>query len=217
METLRLVLLGPPASGKGTQGQLMNARWGVPVTSIGEMLRHEIVAGTPLGVRAAGFMSNSSLVPDDVALQVVENWMTGHGDSFVFDGFPRTVGQAEALDTFLASRGTPLQAVLWLELDRASIEARVRLRVICRRCGRTFQVGGQAPSAGGPCPVCGSPLSVRDDDDPATLAHRMEQYARHTEPLLKFYEERHLLRRINAGLEAEEVFVQIEATTHQAA
>lgn len=196
---------------------MMSERWGVPVTSIGEMLRNEIAAGTPLGARAAVSMADSSLVPDEIALQVVENWMTGHGDSFVFDGFPRTVGQAEALDALLAVRGTPLQTVLWLELDRAAIEGRVRLRVICRACGRTFQAGRDVPSASGPCPVCGAPLGVRDDDDPATLAHRMEQYAVHTEPLLKFYEERHLLRRINAGLEAEEVFFQIEAATHQAA
>lgn len=195
----------------------MNERWGVPVTSIGEMLRNEIAAGTPLGAQAAGYMANSSLVPDEIALQVVENWMTGHGDSFVFDGFPRTVGQAEALERLLVGRDTPLQGVLWLELDRAAIEHRVSRRVICRQCGRTFQVGWQVPAAQGACPACGGALSVRDDDDPATLAHRMEQYAEHTEPLLKFYEERRLLRRINAGLEAEEVFFQIEAVTHQAA
>ncbi len=217
METLRLVLLGPPASGKGTQGQLITDRWGVPVTSIGEMLRNEIAAGTPLGARAAVYMTNSSLVPDEIALQVVENWMAGHGDAFVFDGFPRTVGQAEALDALLARRGTPLQAVLWLELDRSVIEDRIRRRVICRQCGRTFRVGWQVPAAAGLCPVCGGALGVRDDDDSATLAHRMEQYAEHTEPLLAFYEERRLLRRINAGLEAEEVFFQIEAVTHQAA
>lgn len=217
MEIVRLVLLGPPASGKGTQGQWMTERWGVPVTSIGGMLRGEVAAGTPLGARAAGYMTDSSLVPDAIALQVVENWMMGHGDSFVFDGFPRTVGQAETLETLLARRNTPLQGVLWLELARADIERRASQRVICRGCGRTFRVGGQVPAAEGTCPVCRGPLSGREDDDPATLAHRMEQYAEHTEPLRRFYEERHLLRRINAGREAEEVFFQIEAATRQAA
>ena len=214
METLRLVLLGPPASGKGTQGHLMTERWHVPVTSIGEMLRNETAAGTPLGVEAGSYTQGGSLVPDRIALEVVERWLAGHDGSFVFDGFPRTIGQAEALEQLLARRHAPLTAVLWLDLDRESIEDRVKLRLVCAECGRTFRVGWQIKDTDTVCPACHGKLVRRQDDDPETLAHRMNVYAEHTAPLIDFYESRGLLRRINASGEADAVFAQIEAAVH---
>ena len=111
MNPHRLVLLGPPASGKGTQGRLLTERWRVPVVSAGEVLRAEIAANTPLGQEAARYMTDGGLVPDQTALAAVEGWLAAHGDEFVFDGFPRTVGQAEALDAILAAQDRALTGV----------------------------------------------------------------------------------------------------------
>lgn len=214
-QTLRLVLLGPPASGKGTQGRLIAERWGVPVTSIGEMLRAEGAAKTPLGIEADAYFSKGSLVPDRVALQVVDQWLAGNsGGPFVFDGFPRTIGQGEALEEIIGKRGTPLTAVLWLEVNQATINDRVEHRVVCQGCGRTFRVGWQVQARADACPACGAPLTIRGDDDPATLAQRMDQYREHTAPLIAFYEGRGLLRRIDASRGAEEVFAGIDSALH---
>lgn len=211
----RLVLLGPPASGKGTQGRLLEERWQVPVVSVGEVLRKEIAKDTPLGREAASFIDFGRLVPDRVAVAAVEAWLVGRGagESFVFDGFPRTVGQAQALDEVLARLGTPLTAVIWLELDDAAIAERVSHRVTCADCGRSFQIGWQVQSRGDACPVCGGTLTVRKDDDPATLVERMEQYRQHTAPVKNFYESRGLLRIIEGGPTPEKVFANIEVAT----
>lgn len=195
----------------------MTERWHVPVTSIGEMLRNETAACTPLGIEAGSYTTGGSLVPDWIALKVVESWLAGHDGSFVFDGFPRTIGQAEALEQLLARRNAPLTAVLWLELDREAIEDRVKLRLVCVDCGRTFRVGWQVKETDTACPACHGKLVRRPDDDPVTLAHRMVVYQEHTAPLIEFYETRGLLRRINAGGEADDVFAQIEAAVHSPA
>ncbi len=212
----RIVLLGPPASGKGTQGQLMMDRWQVPVVSAGDVLRSEIAAGTPLGQEAARYMNHGSLVPDHVALASVEGWLNTHGNEFVFDGFPRTVGQAEALETILAKRNAPLTGVLWLELAVALIEQRVSQRVVCADCGRSFQVGTHVAGRDAVCPVCGGVLATRHDDDPEKLATRMIAYKESTAPLMAYYEQRGLLRRIDAAQTPDEVFAQIEVATNAA-
>jgi adenylate kinase len=206
-----MVLLGPPASGKGTQGRLMTERWGLPVTSIGEVLRREIADGTPLGQEAANFMNHGRLVPDWVALEAAGAWLARQERGFVLDGFPRTVGQGEGLEKILAQRQMPLTAVIWLEISEETIRERVSKRVVCSLCGQTFRIGWQVESVEGHCPICGSALKIRHDDDPKTLAERMTQYQKHTEPLIHFYEQRGLLRPIDADRESEEVFAQIEA------
>ena len=211
MKVHRLILLGPPASGKGTQGRLMTERWQVPVVSVGDVLRKEIADGTAIGTEAAGFMDHGNLVPDRVALAAAEVWLDKNtAGNFVFDGFPRTVGQAEALEAILIRHDLPLTAVLWLELDDASIAGRVSRRLTCADCGRSFQIGWQVPDRETDCPVCGGKLAVRRDDDPETLASRMHQYREHTEPVRAFYAARHLLRSIDAGGSPEEVFSLIE-------
>ena len=194
---------------------MMEERWHVPVVSVGEVLRKEIITGSPLGHEAASFIDFGRLVPDRVAVAAVEAWLKagGAGESFVFDGFPRTVGQARALDEVLGRLGTPLTAVVWLELDEHSIAERVGRRVSCADCGRSFQIGWQVASREEACPVCGGKLTVRKDDDPATLAERMEQYRQHTAPVKDFYATRGLLRVIEGGLTPEEVFAHIEAAT----
>ena len=210
MKSHRIVLLGPPASGKGTQGRLMMERWGAAVVSAGDMLRAEIAAGTPLGLEAAGYMDHGGLVPDRVAIDAVESWLEAHRSAFVFDGFPRTVGQAEALHSLLVRRRCPLTAVLWLELPVAMIEERVSRRVVCADCGRSFQVGAHVANREQACPACGGKLIVRHDDDPVKLVKRMEQYRLHTEPVMNYYEAQGLLRRVEAEGTPDEVFARIE-------
>ncbi len=189
----------------------MEQHWRVAVTSVGEVLRQEAAAGTPLGREAAGFTNAGELVPDRLALASIAAWLNAHPDAFVFDGFPRTVGQAEALEQMLAERRTGLTAVIWLEVPLAVIQDRVSRRLVCSVCGRTFSLGWQVGERGAPCPVCGGALQNRHDDDPATLVRRLEQYREHTEPLLEFYERRQLLRRFDAQQPADKVFARIEA------
>ena len=179
------------------------------------MLRKAIADGTALGREAASFIDFGRLVPDRVAVAAVEAWLVDSrvGEAYVFDGFPRTVGQAQALDEVLARLGTPLTAVIWLELDEHAIAERVGRRVTCSHCGRSFQLGWHVQSREEACPVCGGRLMVRKDDDPATLAERMEQYRQHTAPVKAFYASRGLLRVIEGGPTPEEVFVHIQAAT----
>ena len=192
----------------------MSERWGVSVVSAGDVLRGEIARNTPLGQEAARYMNHGGLVPDRVALASVEGWLNTHDDAFVFDGFPRTVGQAEALEVILARRNAPLTAVVWLELAVALIEKRVSQRVVCADCGRSFQVGAHVAGRDALCPVCGGTLTTRTDDDPAKLATRRTAYHESTAPLMDYYDQRGLLRRIDADRTPDEVFSQIEAATN---
>lgn len=191
----------------------MAERWRVPVVSAGDVLRAEIAAKTPLGQEAARYMTDGGLVPDKTALAAMESWLAAHGDEFVFDGFPRTVGQAEALDAILAAQDRALTGVLWLEVTVDEISHRVSRRVVCADCGRSFQVGSHVENRESVCPVCGGKLTTRTDDDPVTLTRRMREYDEHTHPLKAYYETRGLLRPIDAGQPPENVFEQIcEAT-----
>ena len=152
-------------------------------------------------------------MPDQVALAAVEGWLDAHDEEFVFDGFPRTVGQAEMLENILSARNKPLTAVIWLELAVSLIEQRVGTRVVCADCGRSFQVGAHVAGRDSVCPVCGGTLTTRHDDDPEKLATRMVAYHKSTAPLMEYYEQRGLLHRIDADQPADEVFAQIEAAT----
>ncbi len=190
----------------------MAEAWNLPITSTGEILRRESNLGTPLGLETDRFTSLGQLVPDDVVIDSIAAWLDAHADGgFILDGTPRTLGQAAALDAMLEKRGTPLTGALFLEVSPETIRDRVKLRLICARCGRTFRLGWQVQEAGASCPVCGGTLERRKDDDPATLERRLEEYAEKTEPLAAFYEGRGLLRRIAADQSAPEVFAAISA------
>jgi adenylate kinase len=210
--THRLVLLGPPASGKGTQGQMMVETWGLPITSTGDILRRESNLGTALGLETDRYTSLGQLVPDEVVIQSLATWLDANaGGGFILDGTPRTLGQATALDAMLEKRGLPLTDAVFLEISLPTIQERVKLRLICERCGRTFRLGWQVQDAKAACPACGGTLERRKDDDPVTLERRMAAYAEKTEPLAAFYESRGLLRRIDAEQPAPKVFAQIAA------
>ncbi|MBV9126948.1 MAG: nucleoside monophosphate kinase [Verrucomicrobia bacterium] len=217
MKPHRLVLLGPPASGKGTQGQLMAEAWHLPITSTGEILRRESTLGTPLGLETDRYTSLGQLVPDEVVIASIADWLDANADAgFILDGTPRTLGQATALDALLEKRGTPLTDAVFLDVPPAVIEDRVRLRLMCARCGRTFRLGWQVREKTAACPQCGGTLERRKDDDPTTLAERMSAYAEKTAPLVQFYDARGLLRRIAADQAVEKVFAQIAAALGRA-
>ena len=180
------------------------------------MLRSEIASNTKIGQEAARYMNHGGLVPDQVALAAVESWLDLYGDEFVLDGFPRTVGQAKALDEILANRNVSLTEVLWLELADPLIEERVKLRVVCADCGRSFRIGSwNVAHREDACPVCGGKLVTRHDDDPEKLVTRLIAYRENTVPLIAYYEHRNILHRIDGSHTPEEVYAQLVRARRQ--
>lgn len=194
----RLVLLGPPASGKGTQAELIRHRYRFPIASPGTILREENRAGTPLGIEAAKLTARGELLPDVTILALVRRWLEAHDGEFVFDGFPRTIGQATTLEKMLDDRRTPLEAVFVLEADLPTLQQRVQNRLVCSNCGRIVSLGLDVAEQGAACPNCGGELSKRSDDTSETLDRRMVEYVEKTGPVIAFYTGRGLLHRIDA-------------------
>lgn len=188
---------------------MIRARYGIPITSPGAMLRDEKKAGSALGIEADKLTSTGRLLPDDIVIRLVEGWMQTQGGRFVFDGFPRSLGQAEALEAMLARRSAPLEVVLALEADVTTLQQRVANRVMCMQCGSIVALGWQVHEVEQGCPRCGGTLVRRNDDTPETLAHRLREYSEKTEPLFAFYQERRLLRQIDSAHDAEAVFATI--------
>jgi adenylate kinase len=208
----RIVLLGPPASGKGTQAEMIKAAFQIEPASPGAMLRDEKKAGTPLGVEADRLTSRGQLVPDHLIVELVQSWLgKNHSDTFVFDGFPRTIGQAEALENLLARLKKPLQVAFFLDADFETVRERVARRMVCETCGNIAAVGLHIESASDLCPRCGGRLQRRNDDDEETLKQRMAEYREKSEPLNSYYTNRGLLQRIDANRIPSEVFADISS------
>lgn len=207
----RIVLLGPPASGKGTQAELIKARYGIEPTSTGAMLRDEKRRGTQLGIEADHLTSQGQLVPDALILELVSRWLTINGDSFVFDGFPRTLSQGRELERLLEKRKLPLDFVFFFNVAPEEIRNRVLHRVTCEACGRIFSTGLQVHSAEESCPVCGGKLGRRSDDTLEALERRMVEYREKTEPLVPFYRSRGVLVELAAASSPETVFAEISS------
>jgi adenylate kinase len=185
----RILLLGPPASGKGTQASELSSRFGVPHVSTGALLRAESAGNTPLGKEADSWTSRGLLVPDELIVRIVSSWIEVNGPSFILDGFPRTVVQASRLDDALASLRAPLELVVLLELPEEEIRRRILQRLSCTRCGATFGETLHGQRAGDPCPSCGSLLERRADDTEDTLVERLRVYRESTLPVVQHYRE----------------------------
>jgi adenylate kinase len=203
----RLVLLGPPASGKGTQAELIQNRFHIPTTSTGAILRKQAKARTPLGLAAEQVISKGGLAPDSLVMQVVEEWLEIHPEAFLFDGFPRTVEQAKAFDEILQQRQAALDLAIALTMSVESIRTRMLLRLVCPNCGKVVSMGRHVQSAHDPCPNCGGPLEKRSDDNNEALHKRLEAYWEKTVPVYKYYGDR--LVEIDAGRDAGAVFADI--------
>lgn len=172
-------------------------------------MREELKAGTALGLEAEKLTSLGQLAPDHVINALVESWLSRHAGAFVFDGYPRSHGQATALETLLTKRGTPLDVVLSLEADQATISDRVSRRMMCSHCGNIVSIGLHVVNENAPCPICGERLVKRSDDTPETLELRMREYEVKTASLIPHFRERGLLRSVDARHAPEVVFRSI--------
>jgi adenylate kinase len=195
----RLIFLGAPGAGKGTQARDLALEWKVPQVSTGDMLREAVARQTPLGKQAKSYMDQGGLVPDDVIVGLIEERLRqpDAASGFILDGFPRTLPQAEALDRLLGDLGQPLSRVIFFDVTEAELLRRLTGRRVCRQCGSTFHLTSAPPRQSGVCDKCGGPLYQRDDDSEATVRRRLEVYGRQTAPLLDYYRSRHLLSSVH--------------------
>ncbi len=208
----RIVLLGAPGSGKGTQAEMITRHFAIAVTSPGTILRRERDLGTPLGIKADEISKQGGLVPDEIIVHLIEDWLALHGkDGFVFDGFPRTVKQGERLNEILQKRQTALDLAIWLEVSERTVRDRIAGRLQCRRCGFTTSLTSAGFADRPICPYCDGPLVRRDDDDASVLETRLAEFKTKTEPLLSFYEKDDALHRIDGNRDRETVFADISA------
>ncbi len=204
---MRLVLVGPPGAGKGTQAQFVASHFAIPKISTGDIFRANVSQGTPLGVEAKKYMDAGDLVPDDVTIGMVRDRLGERDarDGFLLDGFPRNVQQAEVLDGMLPDLGGGLDVVLELVVDDDEVVRRLSGRRTCRSCERVWHLDFDPPTSVGVCDECGGDLFQRDDDKPETVRHRLEVYAEQTEPLVDYYADRRLLFGIDATGPVEDV------------
>jgi adenylate kinase len=213
MSELNLVLLGPPGSGKGTQGERLQEDFRLPYYATGEILRAAVREGTDLGTTAKEYMDRGDLVPDEVMVGLIAERISRSeaGDGFILDGFPRTIAQAEALDARLEELGRKLTAAVLIEVSDDEVVRRLGGRRTCVKEGHIFHVEFDPPKNEGICDICGARLEIRDDDQPEVVRHRLEQYHSKTEPLVAYYEGTGLLRRVDGALEPDEVNDRIRA------
>ena len=210
---MRLVLVGPPGAGKGTQAVHLASHYGIPHISTGDIFRYNIKENTELGQKAKSYMDAGNLVPDSVTNEMVADRLT-HADAkagFLLDGFPRNVVQAEVLRDILKTAGTPLDAALEFVLDDAEIIRRLSGRRVCRGCGATFHVEFEKPKVDGVCDKCQGELYQRTDDSEEVIAHRLSVYAEQTKPIIDFYRAEGLLISILAVGEVSDIFASAVA------
>ena len=207
----RMVLLGPPASGKGTAAAALSAAYGVPHVSTGQMFRVAIRKGGPVGEAAKQFIDKGQLVPDEITVEVVRLWLDEHGraDGFIFDGFPRTRAQAEAFDRVLLERGMPVTIAILLDVREVDIVQRVLGRLSCEKCGELYHSEFVPPQSPGICDKCGGRLTQRVDDTAETVRKRLDVYRELTLDVVKYYERAGILRRVDGSQPRDRVFADI--------
>ncbi len=210
---MRLILLGKPGSGKGTQSKRIASDYGVPAISTGDLIRQAIATGSELGRKFKSFTDRGQLVPDDLVVQMVRERL-GEADckpGFLLDGFPRTLPQAEALEAMLAAMDRPLDAAVYITVDDGALVERASGRRYCSKDGSTYHVHFAPPKQAGHCDLCGSALLQRDDDRAEVVLARITEYRQKTEPLLDFYRARGVLHEVDGNGTPAEVAARIEA------
>lgn len=208
---MRLILLGPPGAGKGTQAAAIVEKYKIPHISTGDIFRYNIKQGTELGKKAKSFMDQGLLVPDEVVVEIVEDRLKKEDctNGFLLDGFPRTVVQAEALDKVLENMDVALNKVINIQVDKGILVERAVGRRICRECGATFHVKYNPSAKGDNCDQCGGNLYQRDDDNAETVTKRIEVYLNETTPLTEYYSKQDKLVTIDGDRKIDDVFKDI--------
>ena len=194
---MKLILLGAPGAGKGTQAEIISKELKIPTISTGNMLREAMKNGTELGLKVKNFMDNGQLVPDDVVIGIVEERVAQEdcANGFILDGMPRTIPQAEALE----ERGIHFDAVVSIEVCDDVIEGRMTGRRVCGSCGASYHIAANPPKAEGICDACGKELVIRKDDAPETVRNRLKVFHAETEPLKAFYEKLGVLKLVEGN------------------
>ena len=213
MSELNLVLLGPPGSGKGTQGERLQEDFRLPYYATGDILRAAVRNGTELGAEAKGYMDRGDLVPDEVMVGLIAERVASDeaADGFILDGFPRTIAQGEALDAKLSEPGRALTAAVLIDVPDEDVVRRLSGRRVCVKEGHIFHLEFDPPKNEGVCDICGSRLEIREDDKPDVVRHRLGTYHEKTEPLVAYYEERGILRRVDGLPPPDQVSDRIRA------
>ncbi|ACB83814.1 adenylate kinase [Natranaerobius thermophilus] len=206
---MRIILMGPPGAGKGTQAEKLSKELDVPHIATGDIFRKAVSEGTELGKEAKSYMDAGQLVPDDVVIGIVEERLKKPDchEGFILDGFPRTVTQAEALDKVLSDN--PLTAAVYIDVSKDELIDRLSGRRICRKCGKSYHIKFNPPQVRGVCDEDEGELYQRDDDNEETAKERLEVYLENTQPLVEYYQDRGILKKIDGTKSPEEVFRDI--------
>ncbi|AZV58730.1 adenylate kinase [Clostridium sp. AWRP] len=209
---MKIILLGPPGAGKGTQAKFISEGYSIPHISTGDIFRKNISEKTPLGVEAKKYLDNGQLVPDEVTIDIVKDRL-GKDDckeGFLLDGFPRTVNQAEALDLFLNDKGQKIDTALLIDVPKELILERMTGRRVCPSCGASYHVKFNPTKTEGKCDVCNSDVIQRKDDTESTVKDRLDVYEEQTQPLIGYYKKQKALSIVDGTGEINEVFQRVK-------
>ncbi len=208
---MRIVLLGAPGSGKGTQAKRLVARYSIPQISTGDLLREAVSLRTELGLKAKSYMDAGQLVPDDIVLEMIRERLAQEGtrQGFILDGFPRNIAQARALDALLDEIRQPIDVAVFIDVPTETLKKRLLGRLTCSRCGAVFNIYTNPPKVPGICDFCGGPLIHREDDNEETVSARLKVYEEQTRPLIDYYEKQGKLGRIDGNNQIDSIFAAI--------
>ena len=210
---MKIIMLGAPGAGKGTQAKMIAEKYGIPHVSTGDIFRANIKENTPLGQKAKEYMDKGLLVPDELVVDLVVDRVQQDDckNGYVLDGFPRTIPQAEALDTALKAKGEKVDFAIDVNVPDENIVKRMSGRRACLSCGATYHIEHIPPKKEGICDKCGQELVLRDDDKPETVLNRLKVYHDQTQPLIEFYTKKNVLKTVDGTKDMKEVFADIVA------
>lgn len=208
---LNLIFLGPPGAGKGTQARMIQEKYSIPQISTGDLMRSEISSGSSLGERVKSYIESGGLVPDELTLNILLNRINKDDckNGYLLDGFPRTVGQAVALDKALAEKKSEISAVIALDVEDSELTSRLSDRRICKGCGDSYHLQFKKPRFAGKCDQCGGELYQRRDDSEEVIKNRLKTYHEQTAPLIDFYSQKKKLSKIHGKNKIEMIFSEI--------